>query len=400
MTTLAATQTRPAAGPPAAAQGPLHHRTIDAEGLRQLPADTWNALAAEALVENPFYSRHFVLSGLDTMDRKAGVRAVTVADSDGRLLGLFPFRSRGKVPAPFPVAFGAASRYLFSGTPLVHRECAADVLALWLDQLAMGRPRGIWILPDIDMQTPLVELILEEAWRRGLSAVPVTPYERAALTRQPGSFEAHLQTVLSKNRLKDVRRTMRRLQEAGTLTHEHTEDRERLQQRIEDFLRLEHTGWKGRMGTSHLSKPADADFARHAYAQGPAGFAAIDTLLLDGAPLAIKLSIRTGPTAFTPKIAYDERYRKLGPGMALEYLLIEEFYRSGDPLAVDAAATAEGHSALEFFNARKSMATLILGRRDWQVRLLATLFQRREQLKVWLRTRQAAARKAADPSQA
>lgn len=400
MTIPAPTDARPAASAPVVPLQPLLHQTLDAEGLRQLPADAWDALAANALVENPFYSRHFVLSGLDAMDRDAGVRAVTVSDADGRLLGLFPFRSRGKVPAPFPIAFGAASRYLFSGTPLVHRERAAEVLALWLDQLAAGRPRGIWTLPDIDMHSPLVDLILDHARSRGMSAVSVMPYERAMLTRQPGSFEAHLQTVLSKNRLKDVRRTMRRLQEAGTLTHEHAEDRERLQQRIEDFLRLEHAGWKGRMGTSHLSKPDDAAFARQAYAQGPAGFAAIDTLLLDGAPLAIKLSIRTGPTAFTPKIAYDERHRKLGPGMALEYLLIEEFYRSGDPLAVDAAATAEGHSALEFFNARKSMATLILGRRDWQVRLLATLFRRREQLKAWLKARKAAARDTAGPGSA
>jgi CelD/BcsL family acetyltransferase involved in cellulose biosynthesis len=403
MTTVARTEARPAAGPANAIPRPLHHRILDADGLRRLPADAWDALAADALVENPFYTRHFVLSGLDTMDRNAGVRAVTVTDADGRLLGLFPFRGRGKVPAPFPVAFGAASRYLFSGTPLVHRACAAEALALWLDQLVAGHPRGIWTLPDVDMQTPLVELILDLARRHRVSALAVMPYERAALTREPGSFEAHLQMVLSKNRLKDVRRTMRRLQEAGTLTHEHVEDRERLQQRIEDFLRLEHAGWKGKMGTSHLSKPSDAAFARQAYAQGPAGFAAIDTLLLDGAPLAMKLSVRTGPTAFTPKIAYDERHRKLGPGMALEYMLIEEFYRSGDPLAVDAAATAEGHSALEFFNARKSMATLILGRRDWQVRLLATLFRRREQLKAWLKAlkvRKAAAHDTVGPGSA
>jgi CelD/BcsL family acetyltransferase involved in cellulose biosynthesis len=375
----------------------LQHRILDAERLRQLSPAAWDALSANALVENPFYARHFVVSGLDTMDRHAGVRAFSVSDASGNLLGLFPFRNRGRVPAPFGVAFGAASTYLFSGTPLVHREHADEVIAAWLDQLAAGRPRGVWTLPDIDTQTPLVELILHHAGQRRLSALPVMPYDRAALTRLPGGFDAHLETVLSKNRLKDVRRTMRRLQEAGTITLEHVAEREGLQRRIEDFLRLEHAGWKGERGTSHLSRPEDAEFARRAYARGPVGFATIDSLLLDGAPIAMKLSIRTGPTAFTPKITYDEAHRKLGPGMALEYLLIEEFYRTGEPAAVDAAATAEGHSALDFFNVKKSMATLILGRRSWQVQLLASLFMRREQLKAWLKTRRSSAAGAVTP---
>lgn len=387
---IPARDVQPPRSPSRPAVPALQHQLLDADGLRQLPAAQWDALSDSALVENPFYARHFVVSGLDSMDRHAGVRALTISNANGTLLGLFPFRSSGNVPTPFAVAFGAASRYLFSGTPLVHRDHADEVVAAWLDRVAAGRPRGIWTLPDIDLQTPLVELILDHALERRLSAVPVTPYERAALTRLPGGFEAHLETVLSKNRLKDVRRTMRRLREVGTITLEHVDDPERLQQRIEDFLRLEHTGWKGRKGTSHLSRPEDADFARRAYAHGPAGFAAIDSLLLDGQPIAMKLSIHTGPTAFTPKIAYDETHRKLGPGMALEYLLLEEFYRAGAPAAVDAAATAEGHSALDFFNTRKSMATLILGRRRWQVQLLASLFARREQLKAWVKARRSA----------
>lgn len=385
MSIPARTEVQPSRSPNRPTALALQHQILDADGLRQLPSAVWDALSVNALVENPFYARHFVVSGLDAMDRHAGVQALTISDAGGNLLGLFPFRSSGNVPAPFAVAFGAASRYLFSGTPLVHRDRAGEVIAMWLDQLAAGRPRGVWTLPDIDMQTPLVEFILDHALERRLSVLPVTPYDRAALTRLPGGFEAHLETVLSKNRLKDVRRTMRRLREVGTISLEHVEDPERLQRRIEDFLRLEHAGWKGEKGTSHLSRPEDADFARRAYACGPAGFAAIDSLLLDGEPIAMKLSVRTGPTAFTPKIAYDESHRKLGPGMALEYLLVEEFYRAGEPATVDAAATAEGHSALDFFNTRKSMATLILGRRRWQVQLLASLFRRREQLKTWLK---------------
>ena len=356
----------------------LEHRILDADGLRELDAAAWDALSASALVENPSYARQHVLAGLATLDKRAAVRALAIFDAAGTLLGLFPFSGRGRVPSPVPTAFSPINKYQVSGTPLVHKDHAEAIVSRWLDLVEASSVPGLWAFPDLDMGTPLAELILDGVLARRMSTQQVTPYERAFLTRLPGGFESHLETVLSKNRLKDVRRTMRRLQEVGTIALEHVNDGARLPRRIEDFLALEHAGWKGEKGTSLLSDPMDAEFARRAYV---APLAAMDSLLLDGKPVAMKLSIRTGETAFTPKIAYDETHKKLGPGMALEYLLIEEFYRSGQPGAVDAAATAEGHSALNFFNGQKQMATLIVGKRGWQVKLLAWLYEGREKLK-------------------
>ncbi|HEY0918127.1 GNAT family N-acetyltransferase [Devosia sp.] len=355
----------------------LPHALLDAAGLAALEPAGWDALAAAALVENPFYARPHVLAGLATIDSGRGVRALAIRAADGALAGLFPFGRRGLVPMP-GTAFGAANRYQFCGTPLVHRDHAAEVVDTWLGLVARGVPHGLWVLPDIDLATPLAGLIRDGAAARRMAVRPANPYQRAFLTRLPDGFEAHLGAVLSKNRLKDVRRTMRRLHELGTIDLEQVHEAGPVAARLEDFLRLEHAGWKGEKGTSFLSRPADAAFARQAYA---APLAAIDSLLLDGTPIAMKLSIRTGDTAFTPKIAYDERHRKLGPGMALEYALIEAFYAAGRPGAVDAAATAEGHSALNFFNAYKEMATLIVGRSRWRMELLARLYAGRERLK-------------------
>lgn len=378
MTTHAARHFPDDVPPEASVQADLSFEVLGPEAIGLFDAAAWDALSARALVENPFYARQFVLAGLNTIDRKAGVRAVAFHTSAKKLVGLFPFSSRSKVPAPFPTANAAANLYQFSGTPLVDRDYAAAVVGKWLDLLVSGAIKSVWTFNDFDMGTPLAELILDGAMARDISALQVNPYERAFLTRLPEGFEAHLETVLSKNRLKDVRRTMRRLQEVGTLALEHTVDSASMRRRLEDFLELEHAGWKGEKGTSFLSNATDAGFARQAYV---APFAAMDSLLLDGKPVAMKLYIRTGDTAFTPKITCDETHKKLGPGMALEYMLIEKFYRSDLPAAVDAAATAEGHSALNFFNGQKHMATLIVGRAGWRVRLLAWLFEAREKLK-------------------
>src|SRR5690606_27480329 len=129
-----------------------------------------------------------------------------------------------------------------------------------------------------------------------------------------------------------------------------------------------------------------AAFARAAYAPCLASMA---SLLLDGQPIAMKLFIQRGDIAFSTKIAYDERHKKLCPGMALEYLLIEGFYEERRFEAVDAAATAEGHSALNFFNTQKPMATVILGRSSWQVGLLARLHNARQALKFWVQAQKA-----------
>lgn len=351
---------------------------LDVAALRRLPAADWDRLSAEALVENPFYDRGHVLAGLDTFDRSKRVRAHAFRSADGTLAALFLTQPRSIVPAPFPVANSLANIYQFGGAPLVHRDHADAVVQLWAERIAQGKAPAIWSFADLDTGSALALPLQEAAAANGLHWRVVAPYERAHLSRLEGGFEVHLNQVLSKSRLHDVRRTMRRLGEAGSFSLEHVREGEAFRQRLEEFLRLEHSGWKGTQGTSFLSHTDDADFARAAYRPG---FAALDSLLFEGKPIAMKLSIRTGRTAFTPKIAYDESFKKLGPGMALEYLLVQEFYRSDTLAGIDSASTAEGHSALNFFNNRKAMGTVLVGRRAWQVNLLAKLYDARKALK-------------------
>ncbi|SMQ86075.1 Acetyltransferase involved in cellulose biosynthesis, CelD/BcsL family [Devosia lucknowensis] len=384
-------ETRPSAGDQSSA---IVVARLDAAQLAALPAAQWDLLTRNSLTENPFFDRRQVLASLATVDKGKKVGALSFSVG-GALVGLFLFQSRSKIPAPFPVANGLANDYLLNGTPLIDRDHADAVIEKFLDLVRTGGAPAIWAFDDVDLDAAVFQKLRAAVAATGMAWATATPYQRAYLTRLDGGLEEHLTQVLSKNRLKDVRRTMRRLGEAGHIALEHVEDEARLPGRIDDFLTLENAGWKGEMGTSFLSRPADAEFARCSYV---AGLAAMDSLLLDGRPIAMKLSIRTQRTAFTPKIAYDETYKKLGPGMALEYMLIEDFYANDTIDAVDAAATAEGHSALNFFNNHKSMATVILGCRSWQVRLLAWLHDGRETLKkkvLEFRARQAERRHAA-----
>jgi len=102
---------------------------------------------------------------------------------------------------------------------------------------------------------------------------------------------------------------------------------------VERLLFMEHEGWKGRIGSSVLSKPRHAGYFREACA----GFAAkgwLQLLSLRAADttLAMKADLRAGGTVFGLRTAYDERFAKGSPGVQLEMDAIEIFHASGDQL--------------------------------------------------------------------
>ena len=84
-------------------------------------------------------------------------------------------------------------------------------------------------------------------------------------------------------------------------------------------MALEAAGWKGKGGSALSSSPATAEFAREAvaHAASNAGAVRIDSIDVDGEPIAMLVSFIAGETAFTWKIAYDEAYARFSPGAQL-----------------------------------------------------------------------------------
>lgn len=361
---------------------------LDSAGIRALDPAAWEDLSANALADNPFYARQYVLAGLDTIDRAAELRMLAVWSGQGRLAGLFPFRRRILPPFPWPVAQGAENLYQFSSMPLVAREGAAEVVACWLDAIAARKLPSFWTMANFNADHALMGLIEHAAAARGLTSRLVVPYPRPHLTGHLADLDAHAGQVIARNRLKDIQRNLRRLRDMGEIVFERVTEPALLRQRLDQFLALEQAGWKGERGTAFLSDPTHADFARRAFADdaGKQGLAAMDSLLLDGRPIAMSLNIARGRTAFTPKCTYDEDLRKYGPGMVLEYLVIERFYADREFADMDAATTTGGHVVLGLWDGQKAMGRLILGPDDWRTDLLAKGWQAAHQGKQRLKT--------------
>lgn len=344
---------------------------LDAEGLYRIDAAAWHSLSVNALVENPFYSRQVVLAGLDTIDRNTPIEAVAVRGSRGELLGLFPFRRRRR---PFEVADAACNLYQFSSMPLIRRDRAHAVIAAWLDAVRSfaGLPR-FWRFRHLHLKSQMLTVLDAALGSRSLQRIAVTGYRRPQLTRMQGGLESHIATALPRERRKDIERRLRRLRELGNLRFERAREPTLVAQRLEQFLDLENSGWKGRRGTAFLAKREDAAFAQAAFTPHEEGGRHIttDSLLLDERPLAITINLQTNNTAFTPKGAYDERYRRYSPGLLLDYLALKTFYEEQAIVEVDSATTEETHVLSDLWNDWKSMGMLLLGPAGWRLQVVA-----------------------------
>lgn len=359
-----------------------HTRKLDAQilqkaDLRALDAEEWDSLSAAALDANPFYSRRYILAGLDTIDREASVAAVSVRSETGKLVGLFPFRRTFIAPFPWSVARGAENSQQFCGVPLVARDAAPFVVDAWMETLKSGDVPLFWALGNIPLEGPVAGLIMEAAGAHGMKTVAVLPYERPVLTRHPGGFAAHCGEVVAKSRQQDIQRNLRRLREMGELTFERAVEPSLVAKRLEQFLAMERSGWKGAQGTALLCNSVEAEFARRALGdtQNPVGRGTIDSLLLDGNPIAMSVNLVSGRTVFTPKCTFDEKFRKQSPGLVLEYLIVERFHVDDTLSEMDAATTKGGHVVQGLWNDNKVMGRLIVGPADPRTDALSKLWR-------------------------
>jgi len=111
---------------------------------------------------------------------------------------------------------------------------------------------------------------------------------------------------------------------------------------VEQFLRLEAAGWKGRAGTALLCRPAHTRFFRDTTAR----FAAHDRLMLlslqaGDAVVAQSTALVGGSGLFGFKKAYDEAYASCSPGALLELDVLAWLHHDGRLEWLDSCSSPE-----------------------------------------------------------
>jgi len=279
----------------------------------------WDALASCAAEPNPFFESWYLLPALRAHDPAGEVRLFCLQQA-GALIGLIPLarlpRYYGK-PIPHWSAWMHGNCFL--GTPLVvkgHETAFWQALLDWADS---NSGSGLFLhLPHVPLDGPnhcaLTALCAQQRRLAGL----VHREERAMLAADLGP-EAYLEAALTGKKRKELRRQFARLSELGELTISHSRGDAGLEQWIEDFLALEHSGWKGSAGSALASHHTTAQLFREAL-PGAAAHGRLErlTLALDGEPLAMLVTFLTAPGAFSYKTAFDERFARFSPGVLLQ----------------------------------------------------------------------------------
>jgi CelD/BcsL family acetyltransferase involved in cellulose biosynthesis len=89
---------------------------------------------------------------------------------------------------------------------------------------------------------------------------------------------------------------------------------------LEEFFRMEASGWKGRRGTAALSNPhVHRCYCDYATSAAELGTLRLFFLKLNGKTIAGRIAVEHGKRLWELKIAYDEAYSKCMPGIILTH---------------------------------------------------------------------------------
>ncbi len=276
----------------------------------------WTALLDHALEPNIFNEPAFALAAAQHFPEARRPLFLIVRDRDhadgspGRLLCVWPLENRTSALTPQFVR-GWCSSHAVVGAPVIDRRCAAEVADAVLDAIARRfGPRSLLLTPHLLRSGPTYGLLVSRALATGRVWGTLSAHARAVLrSGMPGQSVA---------RPKNMTRMLRRLEAAGAVTYRSATTPDELRAATEEFLALEESGWKGRRATALLSQVESVTFARSMLRQlAHGGHCRIDSLEVDGRPVAMSVILKSRGRAYYWKIAFDESLASASPGLLL-----------------------------------------------------------------------------------
>jgi hypothetical protein len=252
------------------------------------------------------------------------------------------------------------------GTPLVRADCAPDCLRALLDWL--GHDSGgaaaaeFRHFPGDGRFRDALSRALRSC---DMTEIATTTFTRALL-RKAEDAERYIERALSRDSRKSLRRKERRLQERGTVAHVAMGPRDDPERWLDDMLRLEASGWKGRGGSAFACVEAERRFATEAlmgaHARGRLQMVGVD---LDGRPIARCCNLLAGAGSYAYRTAYDEAYAHYSPGIMAEIDTIRAFHELPEAQWMDSITDPDNATLNRLWLDRRVIHSLAVGARAW-----------------------------------
>ena len=320
-------------------------RVTVARGLTELDCivPAWEALARAALEPNPFYEHWMLRPAIAAFGAgKVEVALVWVGD---QLIGLFPFT---RVPRYKGLPASALASWQHSHTllctPLVHAEFARPCLAALFDQVDASFIEFRYIPAG----EPFHRLLPEES-------VVGHAYSRGLLRKHGATISGNFRRRAAKNErsLKDFAyRFLAPGDDVGAW--------------IDEFLRIEVAGWKGRNGSAMACNAANrryfTEIVSAAFRRGQLLGCGIDA---EGRAIARRFSFTAGAAAYAFKTAFDEAYARASPGALLELANVRQV--DADPAVQWMDSFTEGNvlAVERLWPDSRAIQTLAVGVGSW-----------------------------------
>ncbi len=305
----------------------------------------WDNLTHNAAEKNIYLFPWFIKASIALLEEKKS-KIITVYN-DNMLIGLFIVtKDIGYAKFPFIFYRTALHADQFLATPLVHRDYTDQFvvgLCQWLDNCPVPIALKIFTLMPTD--TGVFRSIQKICALQKRPLIAIEQKSRAVIKPQNHSVESAW-NALSKQRQKSLIRANKKLSKAGHFKIEKLGDSDKLEHWLEEFLHMEHAGWKGINKSSTLSIAEDTAYframVRSAYEHEAMNFF---RLTLNGNPIAYTLDLLSEPYGFCHKSAYNQEYRSYSPGVILEYETMK-YYLSNSNFDLIDSCTAPDNDML------------------------------------------------------
>lgn len=314
----------------------------DLVSIDSLDPQAWGNLADAAIDPNAFFCPAWASAVAAHAGRYTGESALVAysGTSTQKLAGILPVAWASKalgLPLPLLVARGM---YAQLSAPLLDRGAADEAARKLIEAAADAGAHGILLL-SLPSKSLAAASFDRAARFTGVSPRTIRSSERALLdaTPQPDNV---VRSLLGAKKNKELRRQRNRLADMGEVAFSVASVPNTIVPALENFLRLEASGWKGRRGTALVHDSGDAEFIRRAIPTlASDGKAQIATLSINGDPIAAGILLRHLRRAYFFKIAYNETLAKFSPGVQLCLHITR--YLCADPAIDDADSTAISH---------------------------------------------------------
>lgn len=310
----------------------------------------WEELARAALEPNPFYEHWMLRPALDAFACGKDVSVALVWTGE-RLDGLFPFvrvpRYKG---LPTSALASWQHSYTLLCTPLVRAGAARACLETLFDELEAPLVEFRYI-PAAE---PFHRVMLEVLMARGIDVIVNRSYSRGLLRKHRATVSGRFRRQLAKSEKK------------GGFTPITLAPHDDIARWIDDFLRIEAAGWKGRNGSAMASTPAKERYFREiiaaAFRRGQLIGCGLDA---SGKAIARRFSFTAGEASYAFKTTYDESFAEFSPGALLELANVREL--DADPRLqwMDSFTEVNVLAVERLWPDRREMQTLLAGVGAW-----------------------------------